>query len=257
MAKDYYTDSFASLKEFWERKGKTKSFEREYSIRLEGIKKLVGEIRTYARGKNVLDIGCGPGIAASLLPTDSKIIGLDFSISMLRSAKNRIDNLVQGSAFHLPFCDCSFDAVSCLFVASDYSDKTGIFDEAHRVLREKGFFLFADYSLDDEHWKFKRTIRPLMGEECNIFIDNESLLSNYMRNSGFWVKEIRCVQFRTSFKLERYVMSKVEMNRLKTSNPDLWNDVQRCMKNMKINREFVLIIGTKQSNDRSQRVIKV
>jgi len=255
MTKDYYTGSLASLKEFWEEKGETKSFEKEYSIRLEGIKKTVNEIRTYLRGRHILDVGCGPGIAASLFPTDSRVIGLDFSISMLRSAKNRIPHLVQGSAFHLPFPACSFDVVSCLFVASDYSDKTGIFNEAHRVLRENGFLLFADYSLNDGHWKFKRTIRPLMGEKCNIFLDNETFLSNEMRNAGFGVRETKHVQFRTSFKLERYVTSEDEMNRLKANNLDLWIDVQRCIENMKIDREFILIIGTKsKSNDRSPKI---
>jgi len=245
MAKDYFTDSFVSLREFWEEKGKTKSFEREYSIRLEGIKQIVKEIRAYLGGRLVLDVGCGPGIAASLFPANSTVVGLDFSISMLRSAKNRILHLVQGSAFNLPFRDCSFNAITCLFVASDYSDKAGIFYEAHRVLQENGFLLFSDYSLNDEHWKYKRTIRPLMGERCNIFLEDVASLSNEMRKAGFRVQETKHLQFRTSFKLERYVRSKDEMKRLKTNNLNLWNDVQRRIKNKKIDREFILISGVK------------
>jgi len=139
---EYYKGSFADLKEFWEERGKTKSFEREYSIRLEGIIEIVNEIRAYLRGRLVLDVGCGPGIAASLFPADSKVIGLDFSISMLRNAKSRITCLTQASAFNLPFPECSVDVVTCLFVASDYSNKAGIFYEAHRVLREDGFLFF-------------------------------------------------------------------------------------------------------------------
>jgi len=245
MAKNYYKGSFSGLKEYWEERGETKSFEREYSIRLKGIKQIVNEIRDYLRGQLVLDVGCGPGIAASLFPANSRVIGLDFSISMLRSAKNRIPHLVQGSAFSLPFRACSFNFITCLFVASDYSDKTGIFYEAHRVLRGNGFLLFSDYSLNDEHWKFRRTIRSLMGERCNIFLKDEAFLSNDMRKAGFRVQETKHLQFRTSFKLERYVRSEDEMNRLKTKNPDLWNDVQRCIKNKKIDREFILIIGVK------------
>jgi len=245
MTKDYYTGSFASLKKFWEEKGKTGAFEREYSIRLEGIKQIVNEIRKYLRGRLILDVGCGPGLAASLFPASSRVVGLDFSISMLRSAKNRIPHLVHGSAFNLPFRDCSFNVVTCLFVASDYSDKIGIFNEAYRVLREDGFLLFSDYSLNDEHWKFRRTIRPLMGETCNIFLEDEAFLSNEMRRAGFEVRETKNLQFRTLFKLERYVRSEDEMNRLKTNNPELWKDVQRCIKNKKMVREFILIIGVK------------
>lgn len=246
MAEDYYKGSFAGLQDFWEERGKTKSFEKDYSIRVEGIKQIVNEIHAYLRGRLILDVGCGPGIAASLFPADSEVIGLDFSISMLRNARNRILRLVQGSAFNLPFGDCSFNVTTCLFVASDYSDKMGIFNESYRVLKENGFLFFSDYSLNDEHWEFRRTIRPLMGEKCNIFLKDEDSLSNDIRQAGFKVQETKHLQFTTSFKLKRYVRSKNEMNRLKTNNPDLWNDIQGCIKNKKIHREFILIIGRKE-----------
>jgi len=142
MVKDYYTGSFISLREFWEGKGKTKSFERGYSIRLEGIKQIVNEIRKYLRGRLVLDVGCGPGIAATLFPANSRVIGLDFSISMLRRARNRIPQLVQGSAFNLPFRDCSFNVITCLFVASDYSDKGAFFVRQTECSKKRGFSFF-------------------------------------------------------------------------------------------------------------------
>jgi len=245
----YYQGSFARLKEFWEEKGRTKSFEREHSIRLEGIKQIVNEIRTYLGGRSVLDVGCGPGVAASLFPVDSTVIGLDFSISMLRSAKSRVTSLMQGSAFNLPFRESSFDAVTCLFVASDYSNKTGVFYEARRVLRENGFLFFSDYSVNDEHWKLKRAIRPVMGEKCTLFLRDENSLSSEMRKAGFEVKETKHLQFSTTFRLEMYVRSEDEMNLLKMTNRDLWNDLQRCIRRKKIEREFILIIGARKTRE--------
>jgi len=243
--KQYYKGSIASLREFWEEKGKTKSFEREYSIRLEGIKQIIKEVRPHLRGQLVLDVGCGPGLATSLFPANTRVIALDFSIWMLRSARNRIAHVVQGSAFNLPFRDSVFSAVTCLFVASDYSDKKGIFCEAKRVLQKKGLLFFSDYSLNDKHWKFKRTIRPLMGEKCNIFLEDEAFLSNMMTKAGFRVQETKRPRFTATFKLERYVGSEDEMTRLKAKNQDLWNDVQLCIKNKKIDREFILISAVK------------
>jgi ubiquinone/menaquinone biosynthesis C-methylase UbiE len=246
MTQNYYRDSFAGLKEFWEERGKTGSFEREYSIRLEGIQLIVDEIRPYLRERVVLDVGCGPGIAAGLFPASSRVTGLDFSISMLKSARSCVPDLVQGSAFNLPFYDSSFDVITCLFVASDYSNKTGIFCEAHRVLGDNGVLLFSDYSVNDGHWKFRRTIRPLMGEPCSIFIRDEVSLSEEMNKAGFEVQETRCLQFCAPFRLERYVKSEDELRRLKASDLDLWNDLQRCVGTKKIEREFLLIIGAKK-----------
>jgi ubiquinone/menaquinone biosynthesis C-methylase UbiE len=194
VPQDYYTGSYLGLKEFYEERGRTPSWEGRYSIRLEGIKRIISDIRPYLLGRLVLDIGCGSGIPASLFPADSSVIGLDFSSSMLRRAKNRISQLVQGTVFNIPFSDRSCDAVTCMFVASDYSRKEGIFHEVYRVLRKNGFLLLSDYSLNDGHWKFRRIIRPLMGERCNIFLKNGSFLSEEIKKAGFDVQQSKRLQ---------------------------------------------------------------
>jgi len=171
MKESFYKGSIGSLKEFWEDRGRTGSFERGYHIRLEGISSIVRKAAELIDGKRIPDIGCGLGIAASLFPTNTQVIGLDFSISMLRSARNRIQYLIRGDAFNLPFPNGVFEAATCLFLASDYSSKEGIFSEAHRILEKRGLLLFSDYSPNDEHWILKRRMRPLLGESCNIFIE--------------------------------------------------------------------------------------
>jgi ubiquinone/menaquinone biosynthesis C-methylase UbiE len=246
VPQDYYTGSYPSLKEFYEERGRTIAWERRYPIRLEGIRKIVSEIRPYLLGRLVLDIGCGSGIPASLFPASSRVTGLDFSVSMLRRAKDRVPRLVQGTVFNLPFSDRSYDAITCMFVASDYSEKAGIFHETHRVLRKNGFLLFSDYSPNDGHWRFNRTIRPLRGEKCNIFLTDELVLSGEIEKAGFDVQQSMRLRFQAPFVLEGYFKAKDEVNQLKTKVPDLWNEVQDCIKARKINREFILIIGRKK-----------
>jgi ubiquinone/menaquinone biosynthesis C-methylase UbiE len=248
MPDDYYAGSYAGLKEFWEQRGGTAAWEREYSIRLEGIRRIVSEVRPYLRGRLVLDIGCGSGIPASLFPAGSRIIGLDFSTSMLRRAKNRMPLLVQGSGLSLPIIDSSCGATTCLFVASDYSEKAGIFCEAYRVLQKNGFLLFSDYSLNDGHWKLRRTIRPLMGERCSIFLKDSFSLSEEMRKAGFKVEQAKRIRFQAPFKLERYIKMESELSRLKEKLPSLWNNMQGSIRTKKIQREFILIIGRKETS---------
>lgn len=247
MRRKFYTGSLGSLKEFWEDKGRTGSFEEDYNIRLEGVSQIVKRVEEVLHGKLVLDIGCGPGIVSSLLPknTQMRLVGLDFSISMLKSAKSRIQKLVQGSAFNLPFLDGTFGAAICFFVASDYHDKCGIFSEVHRVLKKDGFFFFADYSLDDEHWMLKKKIRPLIGERCDIFIESEESISNKMRQAGFKIWKTEIIVFNPTFDLRRYVNSGEEMRRLKETDLNLWREVRRRIDDGKMRREFLLITSQK------------
>jgi ubiquinone/menaquinone biosynthesis C-methylase UbiE len=252
-AKNTRTGSFAALKEFWEERGRTRSFERQYWIRLEGIRRILHEVRSFLRDRLVLDVGCGPGIAASFFPANSRLVGLDFSAWMLRSAKTRIPTLIQGSAFSLPVRQCCFDAITCFFVASDYPDKAGIFSECHRVLRENGTLLFSDYSLNDQHWVFRTTISSLLGEPCRIFLRDETSLSHEMRKAGFDIKETKRVYFRAPFRLELYVRSEHEKSRLRAKNVDLWKKLQRYIASKDIRREFILIIGVKSDLVRKQQ----
>ena len=182
MKESFYTGSMSSLKQFWEDKGRTGSFERGSYMRIEGVSNIVNKITELIDGRLVLDIGCGPGIAASLFPQDTKVIGLDFSISMLESTKNRIQQLIRGDAINLPFRKEVFEVATCFFVAADYAVKRDIFLEAYRILKDNGLFLFADYSPNDEHWILRWRIRPLLGESCAIFIESEESLS-----PCFWI----------------------------------------------------------------------
>ena len=245
MKRSFYTGPKASLKEFWEEKGRTGAFESGYNIRLEGITKIVERIAELIDRKLVLDIGCGPGIVASLFRGNTDVVGLDFSNSMLRSAKTRILRLVRGNAFDLPFRNEAFEAATCLFVTSDYSAKMGVFSEAYRVLEENGVFLFADYSPNDQHWTLKRKIRPLLGESCNIFIESKESLQNKLGRSGFEVRKTELISFSPEFELNRYLKSEKEAEQLRQADPSLWQHVQHLMQINKITREFILLISSK------------
>jgi len=237
--------SSGSLKEFWEDKGRTGSFERGCHIRLEGVSTIVNKIMEFIDGKLVLDIGCGPGIVASLFPKDTGVIGLDFSISMLKSARGRVRQLMRGNAFNLPFRDEVFEVATCFFVASDYSVKGDIFLEAYRVLENNGLLIFADYSPKDEHWMLKRRIRPLLDESCNILIESEKALSNKLERAGFKVQKTEFIRFNPTFDLGWYMKSEKEMEKLKETDPILWEYIQHRMNSKKLKREFILLINKK------------
>jgi ubiquinone/menaquinone biosynthesis C-methylase UbiE len=238
-----YKGSIESLKNFWERR--SESFEKDYGLRTEGIIKIVKEIAESIEGKLVLDIGCGPGILAKLYPENTMVVGLDFSRSMLKKAKNRFRQLVLGSSLNLPFDSGAFEVVTCFFVASDYSEKEPIFSEAHRILEDGGLFLFADYSPRDGHWKLRKRIRPVLGESCSICIEDQKTLSDKLKTVGFKVQKAKFIRFNASFELRRYVKSEAELQRLGEIRPGLLRHIQHLMEHKTVEREFVLLVTRK------------
>lgn len=81
-----------------------------------------------------------------------RVVGLDFSLEMLRLAQSRSRSVphgerthfVLGSALRSPFRDAVFDGVMSAFVLRNVSDLTLFFNQAFRVLRPGGKFVSLD-----------------------------------------------------------------------------------------------------------------
>lgn len=115
----------------------------EFKILLPTILNLLGIIRH----KDLLDIGCGPGIyAGELAKRGANVFGIDISRKMLDKARNNTETtntkveLLKADVHLLPFKDESFDiAVLILTILN-----AKIIREAARVLKSKGILLFSD-----------------------------------------------------------------------------------------------------------------
>ncbi len=134
------------------------SFRLDNAWRNQAIKEL---LRTGDR--LVLDLGAGTGdltfIAANEIQS-GRIVGLDFSLEMLKLArsKQRLAKtgektwFVQGSATASPFKDCAFDKVMTAFVLRNVSDLSLFFAQAFRVLKHGGRFLSLDMFPPAKTW---------------------------------------------------------------------------------------------------------
>jgi SAM-dependent methyltransferase len=113
------------------------------AVALDALERLLG------RGPGTcLDLGCGTGIAFQVLARlDWSIIGVDVSTDQLAVAREGAESvearLVEADASRLPFEAESFDAVVSILTHTDFDDLAGSFQEAARVLRPGGRFVYV------------------------------------------------------------------------------------------------------------------
>jgi demethylmenaquinone methyltransferase/2-methoxy-6-polyprenyl-1,4-benzoquinol methylase len=112
----------------------------------------------------ILDLGAGTGdlsfAAANAARGSGRFIGLDFSLPMLRLAKEKQalapygdrTFFVMGSALFSPFKDQTFDGVMTAFVLRNVSDLRLFFSHGFRVLKAGGTFASLDMFPPSRSW---------------------------------------------------------------------------------------------------------
>ncbi len=101
----------------------------------------------YARGKELLECGCGTGLLLERMARfTSKATGIDLSPGMLEKAKERGLDVTVGSVTDLPFPDASFDVTCSFKVLAHVPDIGKALAEMARVTRPGGVILAEFYN---------------------------------------------------------------------------------------------------------------
>lgn len=107
------------------------------------------------RGRDVLDLACGPGRHASQARRRGAcVVGLDLSLPLLSLARSRTNGevpLVRADMRHLPFAAATFDVIVNLFTSFGYfaddAQHAAVIAAARTLLRPGGHFVL-DYLND-------------------------------------------------------------------------------------------------------------
>lgn len=133
-----------------------------------------GFVERFARGKDLLEVGCGTGLLLRRFETFAKTAkGVDLSPGMLTRARERGLDVVEGSATALPFADAAFDVVCSFKVLAHVPDIQKALREMARVTRPGGYVLAEFYnplSLRGIVKRFGPPARTAAGQhERNVF----------------------------------------------------------------------------------------
>lgn len=109
------------------------------------------------RGKDVIELGCGPGYyAARLIGQGARWTGLDVSSAMLASSRKNTGSgrLVLADVLDLPFRDGCCDILLCVGVLSYLRRKeiSDLVTQVARIVRTGGLFLTQTVRFDPLTW---------------------------------------------------------------------------------------------------------
>ncbi|MGI8602029.1 MAG: ubiquinone/menaquinone biosynthesis methyltransferase [Verrucomicrobiales bacterium] len=105
----------------------------------------------------VLDVATGSGDLAAAVGRacpKATVIGVDFSVPMLRRARKRgLAELVVADALQMPFADGTFDVVTVGFGLRNMANYSLAVREMSRVLKLGGRLILLDFSLPRGFWR--------------------------------------------------------------------------------------------------------
>ena len=145
----------------------------EKIIRRSGIRK----------GMRVLEVGCGSGayttFVARAVGREGRVYALDIQPEMLQQLESKLARpenedirnveLVNSSAYELPFDDDSLDLVYMVTVLQEIPDRSKALQQVRRVLKPGGILSVTEWLPDPDYpWK-STTIK--IGREAGLVLD--------------------------------------------------------------------------------------
>lgn len=98
-------------------------------------------------GERILDLAAGTAVSTTeYAKSGAWCVAADFSLGMLKSGAHRDVPKVAADAFHLPFADDSFDAVTVSFGLRNMNDTVAALREMCRVVRPGGRLVICEVS---------------------------------------------------------------------------------------------------------------
>lgn len=168
-----------------------------HELRQGTTRKQLDALNIKATGKNVLDVGCGPGNHLVVLSKQSprQLVGVDVDERFLAIGRSRIPKLLRPTAKRpsliraslptLPFANNAFDIVTCFLVMPHVPDDKKALIELARVLKTGGTLAISGHGLGFPIRYLQRfRIKPLVMYLASIIyrLTGKKFIRNTLQN---------------------------------------------------------------------------
>ena len=151
-------------------------------------------VERYARGKQVLEVGCGTGLILHRVGQFARDAqGIDLSGGMLEKAAERGLNVAQASATELPIASDSVDVAYSFKVLAHIPDIAGAMREMARVVRPGGYVIAEFYNARSLR-RLVKAVKPPTAvseqthdEHVYTRYDDASAIRSYLPDSLEWI----------------------------------------------------------------------
>ena len=155
---------------------------------------VVEPLLSHIRARRALDVGTGSGRYLPLLQATgaSSVVGLDFSLAMLRRGDGA-PGRVCGDACRLPFARASFDLINASLMVGDIADLGAWAREMARVLALRGHLVYSDFHPSWAQRGWSRTFRSADGAMHDVAFHPHTIDDHLtaLEQAGLRVRAIR------------------------------------------------------------------
>jgi ubiquinone/menaquinone biosynthesis C-methylase UbiE len=155
------------------------------------IRSLTEKLLRYVEGEHeseFLDVGCGDGEVIKYIARryGSRVVGIDIDVGQLKLARKKVNGLanasfIEADATSLPFAEGSFDVVLSFGVLQHIQGWEDALKEITRVLRDGGYFLYADIIYPETVTRMDSSTKAGFGL---VTLDLDKL-NSFIQDNGF------------------------------------------------------------------------
>ena len=160
---------------------------------------LISKIKELCKDKLVLDLGCGTCELTQSMKDAKLVVGLDFSIYMLKYGSKKVNHqnfhLIHGDACKLPVKSEICELICCIGLLQ-YVDMDSLFDECKKALKSNREIMFVfpnKWNFLNLQGRLLRKIARKLGKMISLREEySYQEVKKSLENFGFTVKEMKC-----------------------------------------------------------------